>query len=94
MPRAGRLEPLLWIGPAVVVVVFVFGYSMFELVKTASRYEGAWTFENFHVTWSDPTFKTALGHNARLLLAVPVLVIISLLLSVLWERIKRLFRRR
>ena len=56
---------------------------MVELVRTASRYEGAWTFSNFRVTWSDPAFKTALSHNARLLLAVPVLVVISLLLAVL-----------
>lgn len=81
--RFGRAEPAVWIAPAVAVVVFVFGYSMVELVKTASKYEGAWTFSNFQVTWSDPTFKTALTHNARLLLAVPVLVLLSLLLSVL-----------
>jgi ABC-type sugar transport system permease subunit len=81
--RLGRAEPAVWIAPALAVVVFVFGYSMVELVKTASKYEGAWTFENFRVTWSDPTFKTALTHNARLLLAVPVLVLLSLLLSVL-----------
>ena len=81
--RLGRAEPAVWIAPALAVVVFVFGYSMVELVKTASKYEGAWTFENFRVTWSDPTFKTALSHNARLLLAVPVLVFLSLLLSVL-----------
>lgn len=81
--RLGRAEPAVWIAPAVAVVVFVFGYSMVELVKTASKYEGAWTFSNFQVTWSDPTFKTALTHNVRLLLAVPVLVLLSLLLSVL-----------
>jgi ABC-type sugar transport system permease subunit len=81
--RLGRAEPAVWIAPALAVVIFVFGYSMFELVKTASKYEGAWTFENFQVTWSDPTFTTALSHNARLLLAVPVLVFLSLLLSVL-----------
>jgi ABC-type sugar transport system permease subunit len=81
--RLGRAEPAVWIAPALAVVVFVFGYSMVELVKTASKYEGAWTFANFQVTWSDPTFKTALTHNARLLLAVPVLVLLSLLLSVL-----------
>jgi ABC-type sugar transport system permease subunit len=83
MLRLGRAEPIVWIAPAFAVVLFVFGYSMFELVKTASTYEGAWTFENFRLTWSDPSFKTALGHNARLLLAVPVLVVLSLLLSVL-----------
>ena len=81
--RAGRLEPALWIGPAVVVVVFVFGYSMVELVKTSLRYDAAWTVENFRVTWSDPAFRTALTHNGRLLLAVPVLVALALLLSVL-----------
>lgn len=81
--RLGRAEPAVWIAPALAVVVFVFGYSMVELVKTSSKYDGAWTFENFRVTWSDPTFKTALTHNARLLLAVPVLVLLSLLLSVL-----------
>jgi ABC-type sugar transport system permease subunit len=82
-PRPGRMEPVLWIGPAVVVVVFVFGYSMVELVKTSLRYDGAWTLENFRVTWSDPAFRTALAHNARLLLAVPVLVVLALLISVL-----------
>lgn len=81
--RLGRAEPAVWIAPALAVVVFVFGYSMVELVKTASKYEGAWTFANFQLTWSDPSFKTALTHNVRLLLAVPVLVLLSLLLSVL-----------
>jgi ABC-type sugar transport system permease subunit len=81
--RLGRAEPAVWIAPALAVVVFIFGYSMVELVKTASKYEGAWTFANFQLTWSDPSFKTALTHNVRLLLAVPVLVLLSLLLSVL-----------
>jgi len=66
-----------------VVVVFVFGYSMFELVKTSLRFDSAWTLENFRVTWSDPAFRTALVHNGRLLLAVPVLVALALLVSVL-----------
>jgi ABC-type sugar transport system permease subunit len=83
LPRPGRLEPALWIGPAVAVVIFVFGYSMVELVKASLRYDGAWTLENFRVTWSDPAFRTALAHNARLLLAVPVLVVLALLISVL-----------
>ena len=83
LPRPGRLEPVLWIAPALAVVVFVFGYSMVELAKTSLRYEGTWTFENFHVTWSDPAFRTALTHNGRLLLAVPVLVASALLVSVL-----------
>lgn len=81
--RVGRAEPLLWIAPALAVVVFVFGYSFAELVRTALRYEGDWTLVNFRLTLSDPAFRTAISHNARLLLAVPVLVVLSLLLAVL-----------
>lgn len=81
--RPGRFEPALWILPTVLVVVFVFGYSMVELARTSLRFDGLWTTENFSVTWSDPAFRTALGHNARLLIAVPVLVALSLLLSIL-----------
>ncbi|MBI4172543.1 MAG: sugar ABC transporter permease [Actinobacteria bacterium] len=81
--RLGRAEPVIWIAPALAVIVFVFGYSMVELVKTALKYEGSWTFGNFDITWSDPTFRTALTHNVRLLLAVPVLVVAALLLSVI-----------
>ena len=82
-PRAGRFEPALWIAPALVVVLFVFGYSMVELVQTSLRFEAAWTLDNFRATWSDPAFRTALSHNGRLLLAVPVLVGLALLVSVL-----------
>ena len=82
--RLGRGEPLVWIAPAVAVVVFVFGYSMVELVKQALEHKGRWVgLENFRLTVTDPTFQTAIEHNARLLLAVPVLVVLALLLSVL-----------
>ena len=82
--RLGRAEPLVWIAPAAAVVLFVFGYAMVELVRTALMYQGKWAgLENFRVTLSDPEFRTALEHNARLLLAVPVLVLLALVLSVL-----------
>lgn len=84
LPRLGRAEPLVWIAPALVVVAFVFGYTMVELVRTAFEYEGEWVgLENFRLTVDDPTFRTALTHNARLLLAVPVLVLLAILLAVL-----------
>jgi ABC-type sugar transport system permease subunit len=82
--RLGRLEALLWIAPAVAVVLFIFGYSMVELVRQALEHKGRWVgLENFRLTLTDPTFQAALEHNARLLLAVPVLVALALLLSVL-----------
>ena len=36
--RLGRAEPVIWVAPALAVIVFVFGYSMVELVKTALKY--------------------------------------------------------
>ena len=82
--RLGRAEPLVWIAPALIVVVFVFGYSMVELVRQSLEHKGKWVgIDNFRLTLTDPTFQAALEHNARLLLAVPVLVLLALLLSVL-----------
>ena len=82
--RLGRAEPLVWIAPAAAVVLFVFGYSMVELVRTALEYQGKWAgIANFRLTLSDPEFRTALEHNGRLLLAVPVLVLLALVLSIL-----------
>lgn len=82
--RLGRAEPLVWIAPAIAVVAFVFGYSMVELVRQALAHHGHWVgLRNIRLVLTDPTFQTALEHNARLLLAVPVLVLLALLLSVL-----------
>jgi ABC-type sugar transport system permease subunit len=82
--RLGPAEPVVWIAPAVAVVLFVFGYSMVELARQALEHKGRWVgIDNFRLVVTDPTFQTALEHNARLLLAVPVLVLLALLLSVL-----------
>jgi ABC-type sugar transport system permease subunit len=82
--RLGRLEPLLWILPAVLVIAFVFGYSLVDVVVRSLSYKGHWAgIDNFRLTLQDPTFESAIWHNARLLLAVPVLVVLALLLSIL-----------
>src|SRR5712691_12794150 len=82
--RLGRAEPVVWITPAFAVVLFVFGYSMVELVRQSLEHKGKWVgLENFRLTLTDPTFQHALEHNGRLLLAVPILVLLALLLAVL-----------
>jgi ABC-type glycerol-3-phosphate transport system permease component len=83
--RAASFEPLLWMAPAIAVVLFVFGYSLVDLVRSSLQDQGQWVgLENFTATFSDPLFRTALFHNLRLLVvAVPVLVLLSLLLSIL-----------
>lgn len=86
--RSGRirwraLEPALWLLPGVGVLGIVFGASLVLLVVTALRYDGKWTLENFTIVLEDPAFRTALLHNVRLLVAVPILVALALLTSVL-----------
>ena len=86
--RRGRVagaEPLLWIAPAIAVVLFVFGYSIVDLIRSSLQDEGQWVgLDNFKGALSDPIFRTAIVHNLRLLVvAVPVLVLLALLLSIL-----------
>jgi ABC-type sugar transport system permease subunit len=82
--RLGRAEPLVWIAPALAVVLFVFGYSMVELVRQAFEHKGKWIgIDNLRLVVTDPVFQVALEHNGRLLLAVPVLVALALLIAVL-----------
>jgi ABC-type sugar transport system permease subunit len=65
-------------------VLFVFGYSMEELFRQALHHDGHWVgLRNIRLVLSDPTFQTALKHNGRLLLAVPILVGTALLIAVL-----------
>jgi ABC-type sugar transport system permease subunit len=82
---AGRSwEPLLWIAPALIVVGVIFVYGLISLVNTALHAEGRFVgTENLSLVLKDPAFRTALGHNARLLLAVPVLMALSVLIAIL-----------
>jgi len=85
-----RLGPVLWVAPAAVVILFVFGYSIFQLVFTSFRYQGNWVgFENFALVVSDPLFQTAILHNTLLLLAVPVLVFLALGVAILLFECRR-----
>lgn len=81
---AHRLGPIPWLAPAAAALLFVFAYSMAELVNGSFRYEGAWVgLENFELVLTDPLFRTAIQHNALLLLAVPVLVLFALSAAIL-----------
>jgi ABC-type sugar transport system permease subunit len=82
--RRRNWEPLLWIAPALVVIGVIFVYGLGQLVWTALHRKGRFVgVENLRLTLEDPAFHTALVHNLRLLLAVPVLVVLSLLIAVL-----------
>jgi ABC-type sugar transport system permease subunit len=84
--RAGRRSwgPLPWIAPALIVLLAIFAYSLVALVVTALREQGQWVgTKNLSLVLSDPEFRTAILHNARLLIAVPVLIVVSALTAIL-----------
>jgi ABC-type sugar transport system permease subunit len=66
------------------VLLAIFAYSLVALVVTALRNQGQWVgTKNLSLVLSDPEFQTAITHNARLLIAVPVLIVLSILIAVL-----------
>lgn len=80
----------MWIAPAAVAMLFVFGYSMVQLLIEATQYKGEWVgFENFGIVLGDPLFRTALWHNVLLLLCVPILIALALILALsLYETVR------
>lgn len=81
---------ILWIAPAAVVILAVFGYSIVSLFTESLQYQGAWVgFDNFVLIFKDPLFTTGLVHNLLLLLAVPVVTAIAVLLAILLYETKR-----
>jgi ABC-type sugar transport system permease subunit len=80
--NAGK-EAFIWILPAAMVILFIFGYSIVSLFTQSFRYSGKWVgFDNFRLVITDPLFQTALKHNTLLLLTVPVLVSLAFLLAI------------
>lgn len=84
------LQPLLWIAPALAVLLLIFGYSIVTLFGQSLTFQGAWVgLENFALIFRDPLFLTGLLHNALLLLAVPVMAFLATLIAVVLFETKR-----
>jgi ABC-type sugar transport system permease subunit len=82
--RLGTPGPFLWILPAALCILLIFGYSIIDLVQQSFKYRGEWVgFENFSLVVTDPLFRTAISHNFLLLFAVPVLALLSFICAVL-----------
>jgi ABC-type sugar transport system permease subunit len=81
---------LPWVAPAAVTILFVFGYSMYQLFAQSLQYQGSWAgFDNFRLVLTDPLFRTAIAHNTLLLAVVPVLLALALVLAILLFETKR-----
>ena len=84
-PRRRRnLQPALWAAPAIVSMLFVYGYGIYRLLEEATHREGRSVgLENLRIAVDDPFFRTAVGNNLRLLLTLPVIIGIALVIAIL-----------
>src|SRR3954451_11446952 len=88
MLRTHRLTPYAYCVPAAALIALVFAVPLVKLgelslhLAQAGQTFGGVTTDNFRFAWEDPTFKEALKHSAILLVAVPTMLAISVLVSV------------
>src|SRR5690349_17742424 len=93
MRQSQRLKPYLYVLPLVVLLAFVFGYPLVRIFefsfKLVRGIDGPWIgFRNYELILGQSLFWESVLHNIQLLLAIPAMVIISLLISILlYERI-------
>ena len=89
-PRHRLWGLLPWVAPAALTIAFVFGYSLIDVFAQSLQYKGTWAgLDNFMIVVTDPLFRTAILHNAQLLLVVPVLIVIALGLAILLFETRR-----
>jgi ABC-type sugar transport system permease subunit len=88
-----RFEPWLFVLPALAFVGATFGYPLVDLVRTSfTTTAGTAGLKNFRDLIADPSFRLAVEHNAKLLLAVPILTVLAILLAILLFEGIRLWR--
>jgi ABC-type sugar transport system permease subunit len=94
MLRNHRLTPYLFLTPMVLLLLFAFGYPLVAIFNFSTRRIRGATgpfigLENYRQVLKDNVFREAVSHNAILLLAVPIMLVISILVAVvLFERVK------
>jgi ABC-type sugar transport system permease subunit len=92
--RTNKIEPFLFLAPALVVLLLVFGYPIYRLVvMSLQRTSGGKVlfsgFYNFQIVFQDSDFIQAVQHNLILLICVPIMVAAALFLAILlFERIR------
>lgn len=82
--RVSAFELALYLAPTLLVVGLVFGYPLVRVVQLSFLREGRFIgLENYAALAQDEVFRASLLHNAQLLLAVPVMIVLSLPLAML-----------
>ena len=88
MTPSSRLTPYLYVLPLVALLAFVFGYPLLRIFefsfKMVRGIDGPWIgLRNYQLVLGHSLFWESVLHNLQLLLAIPVMVAISLIVSVL-----------
>jgi len=92
--RFRRIEPWLYLAPALITILLVFGYpivrlTILSLQRTSggvARFAG---LTNYQFLFKDDVFLQAIRNNLTLLICVPIMVVVALVLAVfLFERIR------
>jgi ABC-type sugar transport system permease subunit len=92
--RSKKIEPFLFLAPALIVLLFVFAVPIFQLfvLSFQRKSQGQMIFAgltNYKLIFMDDVFITAIRHNGTLLICVPIMVIAALVLAIfLFERIR------
>lgn len=90
---AAKLKPYLYVLPLIALLAFVFGYPLVRIFefsfKLVRGIDGPWIgLRNYELILSQSLFWESVLHNIQLLLAIPAMVVISLLISILlYERV-------
>ena len=88
------ITPYLFVAPLVALLLFIFGYPLVRIFDFSFRQirgvSGPWTgTRNYELILNQSLFQDAVKHNLQLLIAVPVIIMISLLVGVvLYDRVK------
>jgi ABC-type sugar transport system permease subunit len=91
--RTNKIEPFLFLSPALIVILVVFGYPIYSLIvlslqHTSNGKTSFAGFSNFQIVFQDNVFIQAIQHNLILLISVPIMVVVALFLAILlFERI-------
>lgn len=94
MLRTRPWVPYLYVAPAVALLGLVFAYPVAKVIDFSTKLIRGSTGPrvgslNYRLVFEDPTFREAAKHSALLLIAVPVLLVISVVVAVvLYERMR------
>ncbi len=93
MRTAQRLRPYFYVLPLVALLAFVYGYPLVRIFefsfKMVRGIDGPWIgLRNYRLILGQGVFWESVLHNVQLLLAIPAMIAISLLVSILlYERV-------